>query len=534
MLTPQQRFHSRAVGFALASGVAAVWLVVASVGLIGTPTLGLSESNHPDELESFGVTRRLDHQNRSHSDDEIPGWYSTHCTDGVSDWGGGTAFGLILATIFLFCGLGLVCDEWFVPSLEMISEKLQLSPDVAGATFLAAGSSAPELFTSVADTFAGESEGFGMGTIVGSAMFNILVIVALSAAATTEVLTIDWRPVCRDCGFYSLSIILLIIFMIDGEIATWEGVIMVICYGLYITFMVFNERIFNLCPPPDKSKDRSVPIDSDKNQVEMSKPSETGENSLTVKETLPSEAELGGAKADASSDVAETEPEQAGGEDDDEGDPDNYWDRFEVPDGPIVDKIYWVINFPWLVVFTFTIPDCSKTVGKPYYAITFVLSIVWIGLVCLFMVVCASRIGCIMNVNATVMGICVLAVGTSVPDAMGSMAVAANGEADMAIANAVGSNVFDILLGLGVPWMLNGAIKGATVVDKCGIEVAVFILFSTIGLFFLTLILNKWQMNNRLGLVFFALYIVYYIYSLLTGFKVFNPVQCDEDDDGAH
>ena len=53
-----------------------------------------------------------------------------------------------------------------------------------------------------ADTFAGESEGFGMGTIVGSAMFNILVIVALSAAATTEVLTIDWRPVCRDCGFY--------------------------------------------------------------------------------------------------------------------------------------------------------------------------------------------------------------------------------------------------------------------------------------------------------------------------------------------
>ena len=45
-----------------------------------------------------------------------------------------------------------------------------------------------------------------------------------------------------------------------------------------------------------------------------------------------------------------------------------------------MDKIYWVINFPWLVVFTFTIPDCSKTVGKPYYAITFVLSIVWIGL----------------------------------------------------------------------------------------------------------------------------------------------------------
>lgn len=317
---------------------------------------------------------------------------------------------------------------------------------------------------------------------------------------------------------------------------------MVLCYALYITFMVFNERIFNLCTPPDKSNDRSVPIDSDQNQVEMSKQKEAGDNSLTVKETLPSEAGLGGAEAGEGavsapsgevSAAEATEPEQAGGEDDDEGDPDNYWDRFEVPDGPIVDKVYWAINLPWLVMFTFTIPDCSKTVGKPYYGATFFLSIVWIGLVCLFMVVCASRIGCIMNVNATVMGICVLAVGTSVPDAMGSMAVAANGEADMAIANAVGSNVFDILLGLGVPWMLNGAIKGATPVDKCGIEVAVFILFSTIGLFFLTLILNKWQMNNRLGMVFFALYIVYYIYSLLTGFNVFTPVECEEDDDGA-
>mmetsp|Transcript_107088 Transcript_107088/g.310927 ORF Transcript_107088/g.310927 Transcript_107088/m.310927 type:complete len:344 (-) Transcript_107088:529-1560(-) len=237
---------------------------------------------------------------------------------------------------------------------------------------------------------------------------------------------------------------------------------------------------------------------------------------------------------DVKVEIPKEEAEQAGGDDEDEGDPDNYWDKFEMPDGPILDKISWAINLPWLVAFTATIPDCSKTVAKAYYPVTFAMSIVWIGIVCLFMVVCASRIGCIMNVNATVMGICVLAVGTSVPDAMGSMAVAANGEADMAIANAVGSNVFDILLGLGVPWFLNGAIKGSTAVDKCGIEIAVFILFSTIGLFFLTLILNKWQMNNRLGMVFFGLYIVYYIYSLLTGFNVFVPVECDEDDDGAH
>ncbi len=51
-------------------------------------------------------------------------------------------------------------------ALEMISMALKLTPDVAGATFLAAGSSAPELFTALSDTF-GSQNSIGTGTIVG-------------------------------------------------------------------------------------------------------------------------------------------------------------------------------------------------------------------------------------------------------------------------------------------------------------------------------------------------------------------------------
>ena len=71
----------------------------------------------------------------------------------------------------MFLGLAIICDDYFVASLEQIVEvkihdslkwltqddrnvkKLQLSDDVAGATFMAAGSSAPELFTSVIGLF---------------------------------------------------------------------------------------------------------------------------------------------------------------------------------------------------------------------------------------------------------------------------------------------------------------------------------------------------------------------------------------------
>ena len=57
------------------------------------------------------------------------------------------------------------------------------------------------------------------------------------------------------------------------------------------------------------------------------------------------------------------------------------------------------------------------------------------------------------------MGITFLAAGTSVPDTIASVMVARNGYGDMAVSNSIGSNVFDILLGLGLPWFLSTTIN---------------------------------------------------------------------------
>uniref|UniRef100_A0A8B9NS99 Sodium/potassium/calcium exchanger 1 n=1 Tax=Apteryx owenii TaxID=8824 RepID=A0A8B9NS99_APTOW len=67
--------------------------------------------------------------------------------------------------IYVFVALAIVCDEYFVPALGVITEKLQISEDVAGATFMAAGGSAPELFTSLIGVFISHSN-VGIGTIV--------------------------------------------------------------------------------------------------------------------------------------------------------------------------------------------------------------------------------------------------------------------------------------------------------------------------------------------------------------------------------
>ena len=90
----------------------------------------------------------------------------------------------------------------------------------------------------------------GIGTIVGSAMFNILVIVALSCAVAGQSgasLLIDWRPVARDVTYYTLSIVMMAVFFDDGTVTVAEAFIMVLAYISYIVFMMFNEKIMAQC-----------------------------------------------------------------------------------------------------------------------------------------------------------------------------------------------------------------------------------------------------------------------------------------------
>ena len=53
----------------------------------------------------------------------------------------------------MFLGLTIVCDDYFVPALTRVRDAMALAPDVAGATLMAAGSSAPQLATSTVAVF---------------------------------------------------------------------------------------------------------------------------------------------------------------------------------------------------------------------------------------------------------------------------------------------------------------------------------------------------------------------------------------------
>jgi K+-dependent Na+/Ca+ exchanger-like protein len=361
----------------------------------------------------------------------------------------------------MFWGLSIVCDDYFVASLEEISDVLSLSPDVAGATFMAAGSSAPELFTSLMGVFAVQND-VGVGTIVGSAVFNLCCIIGGTALFTPTTLVIDWKPITRDTFFYALSIAAMIYVLADGTVNTIEAASLMGFYVLYVICMAFNQSLMdaiNKCQGKSQTADDNHEYD---------------------------------------------------GKDGDE----------EEEDAGVIST---AIALPIASIMEWTIPSCGTPETKSWYIVTFTMSIIWIGILSYFMVEWASKLGCMLNIHPAIMGCTLLAAGTSVPDAIGSLLVAKQGQGDMAVSNAIGSNVFDILLGLGLPWVLSGLIYGESItVDAQNLVPLSFILFSTLAGVYIVTLCSGFVLSKPVGLIFFSFYFIFVAYNLLHEFQMIS------------
>jgi Ca2+/Na+ antiporter len=104
-----------------------------------------------------------------------------------------------------------------VPALNVIADYYKIPSDIVGATLMAAGASSPELLSSFVSLFITHSS-LGLGTIVGSEIFNQLIICAGSVyASKTGTLALDRAIVTREVSFYALGIFLLYYALQDSR-----------------------------------------------------------------------------------------------------------------------------------------------------------------------------------------------------------------------------------------------------------------------------------------------------------------------------
>uniref|UniRef100_A0A3B4G7J4 Sodium/potassium/calcium exchanger 1 n=1 Tax=Pundamilia nyererei TaxID=303518 RepID=A0A3B4G7J4_9CICH len=541
----------------------------------------------------------------------------------------------IIGMMYMFVSLAIVCDEFFVPALGVITNKLAISDDVAGATFMAAGGSAPELFTSLIGVFIAHSN-VGIGTIVGSAVFNILFVIGMCALFSREILHLTWWPLFRDVSFYILGLIFLIIFFLDNVIMWWESMMLVACYTVYVIFMKFNvqiERAFKTqlhkhksivkviaVEEPDKVrspikefiKDNAPPAPEDKNltsyhdlsclfpqlkpslqrggssaslhnstmrntifqlmihtldpigngeyyliavntlisklfgipftdggeKTEQSKESEPtpaaeeekkeqpeDKKVLSNHEDVPAKDDGSGESDDSESDEEDSDDESDESSEDEDDDEDKDEEEDEKDDEPL--SLEWpdtrrkqatyLFLLPIVFPLWLTVPDVRNPKSRKFFVVTFLGSILWIAIFSYLMVWWAHQVGETIGISEEIMGLTMLAAGTSIPDLITSVIVARKGLGDMAVSSSVGSNIFDITVGLPVPWLLYSAIHsfGPVAVSSNGLFCAIVLLFLMLLFVIISIASCNWKMNKVLGFTMFLLYFIFLVLSVM-------------------
>jgi len=187
----------------------------------------------------------------------------------------GLAWFLMIALMFF--AQHHVCDAYFVPAINVFVEKMRKSKSkflqrwgeeaVAGATICALGCNGPELFTNLISLYTGSDA--GIGVVVGSEIFNLLIIVgAATIAAPTSPLQVERIPFTRDVFFYALSILLLYKFLADQAISWGECTTLLGAAVVYVITVYFTTDLANLCFPAKEGGGAAV-VPSDKRRGKM-------------------------------------------------------------------------------------------------------------------------------------------------------------------------------------------------------------------------------------------------------------------------
>nr|XP_041574345.1 sodium/potassium/calcium exchanger 1 isoform X1 [Taeniopygia guttata] len=572
--------------------------VTTSVGT--TPQQENASESSPDEKPSYESKGEYP-QDLFSVEERRQGWVVLH----------------IFGMMYVFVALAIVCDEYFVPALGVITEKLEISEDVAGATFMAAGGSAPELFTSLIGVFISHSN-VGIGTIVGSAVFNILFVIGTCALFSRQILHLTWWPLFRDITFYIVDLLMLILFFLDSVIDWWESLLLLTAYATYVFTMkqnVFLEQwvkqelkkklnAVQAAPaehlqktsravvddgtmkPPDvrrlqpgpglqrgsssaslhnsqmrgtivqlmvhtldplaeaKLKDRvdilsnvakvkaetlegqgSQPEEGKKapSSVQVTPASDSEPSKGTQKADVPQDGQAQPPSSSDTSDDSSSESQEDSDGDSTDGDENDEPLSLEWPESRTKQAIYLFL-FPIVFPLWSTLPDVRNSESKKFFVITFFGSILWIAAFSYLMVWWAHQVGETIGISEEIMGLTILAAGTSIPDLITSVIVARKGLGDMAVSSSVGSNIFDITVGLPVPWFLFSIFNGLSpvAVSSNGLFCAIVLLFLMLLFVIVSIAACKWKMNKLLGLTMFALYFVFLIISVMLEDKIIS------------
>lgn len=318
---------------------------------------------------------------------------------------------MLITTLFFVVGLFLLAGgaELLVRGASKLAVRAGITPLVVGLTVVAFGTSAPELAISIKSGLAGESD-LLLGNVIGSNVFNVLLVLGISAAITP--LVVSQKLVRIDVPLMIGASLLLYVLALDGTISLPDGVLLFTLLLLYIGYLLYESKREN----------------------------------IEVKQEYAEE--YGSA-------------------------PEKHWLWYVA---------FIIVGLGLLVVGARWLVDSAVTFAE------------------------------YLGMSSLVIGLTIVAAGTSLPEAATSVMASIKGERDIAVGNLVGSNLFNIMSVLGLTAMVTPE-QIAVSPGILGFDLPLMIAVSVacLPIFFTGYIIERWE-----GLLFLGYYLLYTLYLFLT------------------
>ncbi|MDS2173868.1 calcium/sodium antiporter [Nesterenkonia sp. CL21] len=280
----------------------------------------------------------------------------------------------ILSILLLLGGFVLLVagGEALVRGAGSLGRTAGLSSLIVGLTVVSFATSSPELAVSTGAALTG-SPGLAIGNVVGSNIANILFVLGLTAVFGA--LTVRLQLIRADIPVMIVFSVLLVVLALDGGIATWEGVLLLVLLGVYLVALVIYAR-------RQRSKGRVPALGVEEEWSEEPGPLMRALRATTLRSVL-------------------------------------------------TDLVLVAVGVALLVVGAQMLVSGATDIAEAF------------------------------GVSDLIIGLTVVAIGTSLPELATSIIAAVRGEREMAVGNLVGSNIFNI-----------GAVVGVTaLVAPSGIDV---------------------------------------------------------------
>lgn len=446
-----------------------------------------------------------------------------------------------IGAIYFFTFLAYVVGEYFLPAVECICEDLKLTQDVAAATFMAIAGTTPEFFTNTISTFVTDSE-MGIGTIMGSLLFNTLGVAAVAGLATRKPVQLDWWPITRDSIVFAIHVAILIGFAWDGRIYWYESIVIIVLLVNYFVVMFQNRHImkfakkyiegkWNLCGRVIRSMEADEQAAMEEAAAKAAEQAQQKPQIPTVAARTMQRPSIRLSTASILSDQMAEKPFKVG-----ElqipsrhvlPDPDDHPDMtlWRISRETWLRLFWWFYSWPIRFVLTFTIPN--PLIMRRWYPLTFIMCIIFIGLTSFLVFWMVAIIGYTFGIPDTIMGLTFLAMGGCMPEAIAAVLVIRTGNGAMGVSNALGANSLSILFSLGLPWFIRTMADGASsknaylVIASYGMQYSIVALLFAIASLYIVVYIAKFKLRKRLGIALFACYGVLVTFMLLNELDIF-------------